>query len=353
MTNAAIIITQYPDQAFTTIFNQKSGYLIRLEDTLGIDPYWCSFGPELMDISITNWCDRGCPHCYKASNKSGKHLSIDEYRTIMQQASQMKVFQVALGGGNPNQHPNFCEVIRITREEYNIVPSYTTNGKGLSDDVLDATKKYCGAVAVSAYDPYVDSFSAIQKLMGNGIRTNVHFLLTSESVDTAIKWLEEPPQILTRINAIIFLNYKPVGRNPRQDLLLKNSRNYRAFFQLVGRTYPFKIGFDSCSISGIVSFLKVPSIFIERCDAGRFSMYISEENKMYPCSFMANKIKGVQVTKDNIQTVWRNHPSFTGIREQLNKHSCYSCIVKNDCFGGCPVFPEINLCLDENDMESN
>lgn len=344
MKTTGIIVNQYPNQSYRTIFNQKSGLLIRLEDSTGIDPFWCSYGPELMDIAITNWCDKGCAHCYRKSNVSGAHLSIENYRMILQQAEKMKVFQVALGGGNPNQHPNFNEMLRLTREEFNIIPSYTTNGRGLSQDVLATTKKYCGAVAVSAYKPYDDTFDAVQKLIDYGIRTNIHFLLTSESVDTAITWLENPVEILKNINAIIFLNYKPVGRNPRTDLLLKKSRKHEAFFRLAGRKHPFKVGFDSCSISGITRFMAVSSIFVERCEAGRFSMYISEENKMYPCSFMEDKIEGIPVTKDNIQTVWQTHSSFTSIRAQLSKNKCSGCIAYDDCFGGCPIFPEINLC---------
>jgi len=199
-------------------------------------------------------------------------------------------------------------------------------------------------VAVSAYEPYDDSFDAIQKLIDYGIRTNIHFLLTSESVDTAIKWLENPPRALKNVNAIIFLNYKPVGRNPRQDLLVKSSPKHAAFFLLAGRKYPFKVGFDSCSISGITRFMRVASIFIERCEAGRFSMYISEDNKMYPCSFMEDKTEGVPVSKDNIQAVWQAHSSFTSIRSQLSESKCSGCAVYDDCFSGCPIFPEINLC---------
>jgi radical SAM protein with 4Fe4S-binding SPASM domain len=348
MVSSGIIINQYPNQSYKTIFNQNSGLLIRLEDQVGIEPFWCSFGPELIDVSITNWCDKGCSHCYKESNVNGSYLSIDDYIVILRQAAQMKVLQIAMGGGNPNQHPDFCEMLRQTREGYNIVPSYTTNGRGLEEDVLVATKKYCGAVAVSAYEPYADTWKAARKLLDHGVRTNIHFLLTSKSVDTAIRWLENPSRILKDINAIIFLNYKPVGRNPKQELLLKKSQKYVTFFQLAGRTYPFKIGFDSCSISGITRFMKVPRTFIERCEAGRFSMYISESNRMYPCSFMVNKIEGVPVTKDNIQTVWRNHDFFTGIRERLREHSCPDCVVQNDCFGGCPIFPEINLCSDKD-----
>ena len=344
MKTSSIVVNQYPSQSYKTIFNQKTGFFIRLEDKAGLEPSWCSFGPELMDISITNWCDKGCAHCYKESNINGNHLSVADYATILEQAAQMKVLQIALGGGNPNQHPNFYEMLRLTREEFNIVPSYTTNGRGLSESVLASTKEYCGAVAVSVYEPYTDTFLAIQKLLDHGIHTNIHFVLTNKSVNTAIEWLENPPKILKNINAVIFLNYKPVGRNPRQELLLKNSQKYATFFQLTEKKYPFKIGFDSCSISGITRFMKVPSMFIERCEAGRFSMYISEDNKMYPCSFMINKIEGVPVTKYNIQTVWQSHNSFTRIRAQLSEKKCSGCIVHSDCFGGCPIFPEINLC---------
>lgn len=339
-----IIINQYPDQTYSTIFNQRSGLLIRSDDELGNDPFWCSYGPELIDISITNWCDKGCSFCYKKSSRAGTHLSLDAYKSVLHQAAQMRVLQVALGGGNPNQHPDFCEILRLTRDEYNIIPSYTTNGRGLSEDVLAATKKYCGAVAVSVYEPYDEAFFAIQKLLDYGIKTNIHFLLSSKSINTAIQWLQNPPKPLKGINAVIFLNYKPVGRNPNQELLAKNSQDISSFFHLAGSHHEFKIGFDSCSISGIVRFINTSPIFTERCEAGRFSMYISEDNRMYPCSFMIGKVEGVPITHDNIQSVWRNHEIFTSIRDLLSQNSCNECVAKNTCSGGCPIYPEINIC---------
>lgn len=344
MVSPGIVINRYPNQAYKTIFNQKTGLLIRLEDEIGNEPFWCSYGPELMDISITNWCDKGCSFCYKESDHYGIHINVDNYQIILHQAAQMKVLQIAIGGGNPNQHPNFCEILRITREEYNIIPSYTTNGRGLCKEILDASKEYCAAVAVSAYEPFEEMFSAVQRLLKHGIRTNIHFLLTSKSINTAIKWLENPPQIFKHLNAIIFLNYKAIGRNPSQELLTTNAQHLFLFFQLAGRSYPFKIGFDCCSISGVSKFMDISPLFIERCEAGRFSMYISEDMKLYPCSFMINKVEGVPITKDNIQNVWRYHISFIKMRELLHFHACQDCTAQNVCFGGCPIYPEINMC---------
>lgn len=354
MVKPGIVINHYGKQKYKTIFDQKSGFLMRMEDPNEIEPFWCAYGPELMDISITNQCDKGCGFCYKESHPTGHHMAVDDYEAIISQAAQMKVLQVALGGGNPNQHPNFCEILQLTREKYNIVPSFTTNGRGLNGKVLVAAKNYCGAVAVSAYEPFQETFSAAQKLIEYGIKTNIHFLLTKQTISTAIQWLANTPPLLKKINAIIFLNYKPVGRNPRSDSLLRNSSELFTFFHLIQVSHPFKIGFDSCSISGITRFLDIPSIFTERCEAARFSMYISEDMKMYPCSFMINKMEGVRITKENIQDIWKNHYSFKKFRELLNNNNqCPQCPMHMTCLGGCPIFPEINLCSETGKIGNN
>lgn len=210
--NSIFVVKRFKGEGYTVIFNPLNGFFARMEDAGSSEPFWGEHGPELMDIAITNWCDRGCSFCYRKSTTSGGHISLENYEEIIRQAREMGVFQVALGGGNPNQHPDFVEILRLTREDYGIVPNYTTNGRGLSASVLDATAKYCGAVAVSAYPPYRETSEAIDLLRSHGVTVNMHFILSSHSIDTAIDWLNTPPELLDKINAIVFLNYKPIGR---------------------------------------------------------------------------------------------------------------------------------------------
>jgi radical SAM protein with 4Fe4S-binding SPASM domain len=318
--------------------------LVRFDDRNGNAPFWCSVGPELIDVSITNWCDLGCPHCYKASSTRGQHMPFEDYQRILRQARNLGVLQVALGGGNPNQHPAFCDILRFTRTECGIMPSYTTNGRGLSRDVLLASKEYCGAVAVSLYEPTNDAFAAIAVLLRHGIRTNVHFLLSNKTIGSAIALLSRPPAGLDGINAVVFLNYKPIARCPDDDSLLSRSSELQEFFRLADRSFPFKIGFDSCSISGIARFMDVPANLVESCEAGRFSMYISEDGRMYPCSFVCGSVQGVSVGNANMGSVWRRHATFTRFRAALTRAACPSCAGSKICKGGCPAFPEINLC---------
>ncbi len=340
-----LIIKHFPKEQYSTLFNPQTGFFARIEEPGCAEPFWSSHGPELIDIAVTSWCDRGCPVCYRSSTSLGKHMLVEEYETIMRQAQPMHVFQVALGGGNPNQHPDFCEILRLTRERYGIVPNYTTNGRGLSPDVLQASKQYCGAVAVSAYTPYDETREAAEVLIGYGIKTNIHFVLGSESIHTAIAWLEAPPPFLEEVNAIVFLNYKPVGRHPADGLLLADSDRIETFFRLAtGRKYKFRIGFDSCLVSGLTRFTNVPTVCYDACEAARFSMFVSEDMRMYPCSFMASLYEGIPIEEANMLAVWQSGALFTEFRDRLLRKDCSGCLHIDVCRGGCPVFPEVNLC---------
>lgn len=339
------IIRQYPEQQYYTFFNQKTGAFARVENYGCEEPFWSWHGPELLDISITNWCDRECPVCYRNSNQNGENMLVSDYEIVMQQASQMHVSQVALGGGNPNQHPDFCKIIKLTRGKYDIVPSYTTNGRGLTDRILKESKKYCGAVAVSAYPPYEEMKEAVERLYQYGIRTNIHFVLERNSVETAIGWLENPPGYFDMLNAIVFLNYKPVGRGNDCSLLLKHSDKLERFFTLATcHEHKFKIGFDSCMASGLATFTNVSSIFFDGCESGRFSMFISEDMRMYPCSFMAADYTGIKITENNILEEWRNSLLFRQTRNRIASNGYEQCKHESVCLGGCPLFREINLC---------
>ena len=342
----SVVFRHYPEEQYKVLFNQKTGFFARVEEKGIKEIFWAKKGPELLDISITNWCSKGCDFCYRNSNEQGKHISLDDYELIMKQASENNVFQVALGGGNPNQHPQFVELLQVTREKYNIVPSYTTNGRGLSKEVLEATKKYCGAVAVSAYEPFTETKEALRLLKGYDIKVNLHYVLDKQTIKQAIKWLNEGHELLNMCNAIIFLNYKPVGNGKDYDLLLKNSSYLQDFFHLIdNKKHPCKIGFDSCMVSGIVQYMKnINLTSLEPCDAGRFSAYISEDLKMYPCSFMMEHYQGEDLKERSFMDIWKNSSSFKETRNNLGGDRCSSCSQRENCLNGCPFLREIDLC---------
>lgn len=339
-----LIVKEYPDENYSVLFNKSTGFFARVEKKGFQEPFWSKVGPELLDISITNYCERYCKNCYRNSSKEGQHIDLLDYKRLIIEAKKINVFQVALGGGNPNQHPNFTDILEFTSTN-GIVPSYTTNGDGLTEEILKATEKYCGAMAISAYEPYSFLEKKIFEIKKYNIKLNIHFVLDCKSIDIALNWLKNPPWFLTEINAIVFLNYKPV--NAPKEFLLKLNKKVKSFFELIdNKKYPFKIGFDSCSISGIVKNMSINPMFYESCESSRFSAFISEDLKMYPCSFMINTNQYGDLKKNTIQEVWQKSIHFTSFRNLIMNNNCKSCNFESLCKGGCSFLPEINLCND-------
>ena len=90
------------------------------------------------------------------------------------------------------------------------------------------------------------------------------------------KWLLTPPAFLEAVNAIIFMNYKPIG-NDGDTLMSRDRVALEGFFRAANKCEAVKVGFDSCCISGIVRWMNVPNVLIESCEAARFSAFISED----------------------------------------------------------------------------
>lgn len=314
------------------------------------EPFWNTVGPELLDIAITNYCERECYFCYRASNRRGSFMCLNDYEKIMRQAEEVGVLQVALGGGNPNQHPQFVQILRKTRD-HNIIPSYATNGQGMTDDIYAATKQFCGAMAVSWYEPYSDAQEVIKLAGTYGIKVNIHFMLNKLSLPQAMELMEEHKDLLENVNAIIFLNYKPV--HSTDALCLTDGNKVKKFFEYVETFKSCKIGFDSCMISFLQLIEKgLLQETVDYCEAARFSAYISENLLLYPCSFM-NDISGngVDLRMHSLQNGWRFGEEFVKMRERLSRpgtqrysiSACQTCENYAMCHGGCQLF-NINRC---------
>lgn len=344
-----ILVRHDTESHYTVIFDRKTGMFLRQGDTEE-EPFWNRRGPELLDISITNYCEKGCSFCYRASHPGGVHMSLEEYCRLMEQAEKAGVLQAALGGGNPNQHPDFIRILEETRS-HGIIPSYTTNGQGMTEEIYHATQKYCGAVAVSLYDNIREVKGVIENCKKYDIKVNIHFLLNQETVEKALCFLQTEKELLKQVNAVVFLNYKPI--HSPAEWCLEENEIFLKLLQAVETLEACKIGFDSCMISYLT--LLEPEIAWETaefCEAARFSAFISEDSLLYPCSFMKDtSIQGIDLKKITLQEGWQNGKAFLKMREALRTpgnqrypiSGCKACNHYEFCHGGCQIF-DINRC---------
>jgi hypothetical protein len=125
---------------YWVIFNRKTGAKIRFSferdpAAMTVNPEKAE-APELVDVKITDLCHFGCPFCYMGSTGEGKHADHFAIYQLSEALAQLKVFEVAIGGGEPTMHPDFPEILEMFRED-GIVPNFTTKNLGwLRDPAL-------------------------------------------------------------------------------------------------------------------------------------------------------------------------------------------------------------------------
>lgn len=78
--------------------------------------------PESIDLKITNCCDKGCPMCHENSKSDGKHGNINHPFINSLQAGT----ELAIGGGNPLEHPDLLSFLTKLKEK-GIIANMTVN----------------------------------------------------------------------------------------------------------------------------------------------------------------------------------------------------------------------------------
>ena len=348
-TNQKIVMSK----EYKSVFRKSDGLALRWGKTRDTsdDPFMSPM-PELIDLCITKRCTMGCPYCYANSGPNEPHMSMLEFDRFLSQLPDT-CQQIALGGGNPNCHPDFPTILKMIKDK-GVVPNYTTNGLDLTDDIVTASKAYCGAIAVSQHRTNI--MPAIKLLSDEGIKTNIQYVVNNDTIQRFDK--DEMDTYLTRAKeagcfAVIFLLHKPQGRSspianvqPGDKLneFLHYVENRRQIKNSVG------LGFDSCFMTGVMTRTKLDRTLMDSCEAGRFSCFVDYELSVYPCSFYnRGESTALNLKITSFEDIWYGK-FFVEWRQKFRNQvevcspNCFNETMAKECLGGCPIFKDINLC---------
>lgn len=78
----SLMIRRYKESGYFVCFDLESGQMLRGSMT-GEEPFWNRRGPELLDISITNYCERNCDFCYRETSSNGTFMPLEQYTKII------------------------------------------------------------------------------------------------------------------------------------------------------------------------------------------------------------------------------------------------------------------------------
>lgn len=269
------------------------GTKIRENDLDNLKP---SF-PENIDLKITDYCDRGCLFCHENSTTKGIHGDILNQEFI----DTIHPFtELALGGGNPLDHPDLVEFLKKLRSK-KILANITVNQKHFVEN-----KKY------------VDFLVSEKLIYGLGVSV-------TEVTDELLELLKENPNIVIHViyGVITEEEFKKLYDNNLKVLILgykifrrgeiwlsrkeeEFSVNSKWLFDELGEaTKHFKVvSFDNLAIRQ----LEVKRLMSESDwnnfymgDDGQFTMYIDMVKKEFASSSTSTNR---QLILDNIEDMF-------------------------------------------------
>ena len=328
--------------------------------SLGVDahPVWASArqhltAPVEAHLNLTSRCPVGCQDCYvdATPNGRGDDASAELWERAVDELARMRVFHLALGGGEAALSPSLLPVARRARAR-GLVPNLTTSGVALSDELLDASDLFGqvnvsvdgigdGYAAVRGRDAFAMADAAVRALGARGFRLGLNVVLTRQTFGR----LGEVTRYARArgIREVEVLRAKPVGRGAvgftdatltpaqRLDLLpmvLELARRDRVRLRLDCSMAPFVCAHDPDP--AVLQFLGIGG-----CLAGDHLVSADAAGRVSGCSFLSPAPGAPRI--DRLSAHWDSPDAFASTRHLVERaeEPCRSCRYLTICRGGC------------------
>jgi radical SAM protein with 4Fe4S-binding SPASM domain len=311
--------------------------------------------PTEVHFAITNKCSVGCPHCYMDAGKQDDgELDTASFKRALDVLAEMKVFHIALGGGEALEREDLFEIAEYARTK-GLMPNLTTSGSKLTAEIAKKMKVF-GQVNVSldgvgsSYAVFrnKDMFSiadnAIDYLIGAGVPTGINCVLGKNNFDSIAELFEYASK--KGINEIEFLRLKPSGRGMEDYLRQRTTNSQNISLAPMLSEFSLQYGVTAkidCSFVPMFCYHNPPPELLEAiatygCEAGNVLLGIRSNGIVSGCSFMKDSALSVFDLKSGLN---RSGP-FEQITSWLQNppQPCKSCDYLAICKGGCHAVSE-------------
>lgn len=308
------------------------------------------FSPLEAHIALTNRCSAGCPHCYMDSSQSDPgELSTDRFKQALQILADMKVFHVALGGGEAMERADLFEMAAFARK-IGLVPNLTVSGRGITRKTAAKMKDF-GQVNISMdgvgkdYGIFrgQDMFEAADRAAGHlvdaGVSTGINCVLGKRNYEKLEPLFSYAGQ--KGLNEIEILRFKPAGRARaayfREACTHEQNRELIPKLATLSKVHGVQAKID-CSFVPMLCWHNPPVEALTRlstygCEAGNVLLGIRSNGAVAGCSFLEDS--GMSVF--DYKTGYFRNPVLQGLITwtQRAPEPCRSCTFLSICRGGC------------------
>jgi len=301
--------------------------------------------PETVHLAITAHCNLACPGCCVPHFATGPELGAAELCGLIDQWARMRVFQLAVGGGEPLLRQDLFDVLAYAWQQ-GIVPNLTTNGTLLTPDAVRRLERagvarvnlsWCGPGSREQGRAVV---RALRLLLDSTLRVGINLLVTRAL-------LPRLPQTLARLQAlgvrqVTILRPKPpaipsqvgaawyeANRLRRADLLrLRDVLNaWQGILHL-------EVDSALVGLMGDTDAATLRWRGIHGCTAGRRICTVWPDRRVSPCSFLADVSAG-SVRQTPFAELWRRGKGWETLRDPTGQPQgdCAGCEAAAQCGG--------------------
>ncbi|MCM1991414.1 radical SAM/SPASM domain-containing protein [Oceanirhabdus seepicola] len=299
---------------------------------------------DALHIDITNTCPLNCPQCYKEDTNSIQ-MPIQVFRSYIDEAQRLKLFQIAIGGGEPLVHSQIVDFVEyVSKTEMSV--TMTTSGYGLTQKLLDKLIKaglnhmqvslnsIIKIVNERSRDGFHDAIHAIKILSNTDLSFGINIVIRKDSLSTFLETVEYAKK--KGAKNINILRYKPSPTENYRDYVLSSEEFYQ-LAKWIKQVKGIKIKVDS-AYSNLLIYLNNGRVNKERagCMAGKSFIAISSDGSFKPCSHLK--------VKEKANSIYEYYTKSKFIQSLKSKtyhidSLCNTCKYKKVC-GGCMAICE-------------
>lgn len=285
------------DGQYWTAFDTSTGAKMRLSLDVDAEPYVKAKAPELVDLKITNYCDKGCEFCYQSSTVKGKHAELSTIKKHIDILAESDVFEIALGGGEPTDHPDFLSILSYIYNARMVVNFTTLSDKWLNDAALvEFITENVGGIGVSCQSAKdLDLVRKIKEAVTPANRWARSPVVTAQHVIGSVP-LADTSEFINAAFAekipLLLLGYKEVGFGKKYERHDTNSDVPLFLRMALHDKATSAVSVDTALVNTYPDMLKtldIPQALVTSPE-GKFSCYVdSVTGKMGPSSYVEPK----------------------------------------------------------------
>jgi len=299
--------------------------------------------PESVHLAVTHRCNYHCTSCY-VDDSVTEEMTTTEIKNLIDEMADMKVFQLAIGGGEPFLRDDLVDIVRYARLK-GIVPNITTNGSLLTSEIAEQLSGHIGQIQISVNghnrslhesfrqtESFDNALIVMKILREQKIKFGINVLLSKDN-------LREIEQIISfaakqGASTINFLRPKPSKSESnwyeRARLSENDYKTVQESLKNVLGNYHIKITID-CALSFLMNSESPDDLQkhgVYGCSGARRFLSIHPDGNTYPCSFIDSYYGGN--IKNGLKGVWEG---FNEFRELQVTGKCGVCNISKFCAG--------------------